>query len=69
MVKNLPAVHEMLQEARVPSLGWEDSLGGGHGNLLGYSCLENPMDREAWQPIVHGVANCLVAMTKQQQLF
>ena len=31
------------------------SLGGGHGNLLQYSCLENPMDREAWQATVHGV--------------
>jgi len=25
------------------------SPGGGHGNPLQYSCLENPMDREAWQ--------------------
>ena len=30
--------------------------GGGHGNPLQYSCLENPMDREVWQPTVHGVA-------------
>ena len=28
---------------------------GGHGNLLQYSCLENPMDRGAWQATVHGV--------------
>ena len=28
----------------------------GNGNLLQYSCLENPMDRGAWQAIVHGVA-------------
>ena len=28
---------------------------GGHGNPLQYSCLENPMDRGAWQVIVHGV--------------
>ena len=27
-----------------------------HGNPLDYSCLENPMDREAWWAIVHGVA-------------
>ena len=27
-----------------------------HGNPLQYSCLENPMDRGAWQAIVHGVA-------------
>ena len=31
------------------------SPGGGHGNLLQYSCLENPRDRGAWQAIVHGV--------------
>ena len=29
-------------------LGWERSPGGGHGNSLQYSCLENPMDRGAW---------------------
>ena len=29
--------------------------GGGHGNPLQDSCLENPMDRGAWQAIVHGV--------------
>ena len=36
--------------------GLERSPGGGHGNPLQYSCLENPMDREAWLAIVHGVA-------------
>ena len=30
--------------------------GGGHGNPLQYSCLENPMDRGAWWATVHGVA-------------
>ena len=30
-------------------------LGGGHGNPLQYSCLENPMDRGAWRATVHGV--------------
>ena len=30
--------------------------GEGNGNPLQYSCLENPMDREAWQTTVHGVA-------------
>ena len=33
----------------------ERSPRGGHGNRLQYSCLENSMDREAWQTI-HGVA-------------
>ena len=30
--------------------------GEGKGNPLQYSCLENPMDRGAWQATVHGVA-------------
>ena len=30
--------------------------GGGHGNLLQYSCLENPVDRGTWQATVHRVA-------------
>ena len=35
------------------------SPGGGHGNPLQYSCLENSMDRGAWWVTVHGVAkNC-----------
>ena len=37
-------------------LGSGRSPGGGHGNPLQYSCLENPMDREAWWAIVHRVA-------------
>ena len=31
------------------------SPGEGNGNPLRYSCLENPMDGEAWQATVHGV--------------
>ena len=38
----------------VPGLG--RSPGGGHGNPLQYSCLENPMDGGAWWATVHGVA-------------
>ena len=37
----------------IPGLG--RSPGEGNGNPLQYSCLENPMDREAWQATVHGV--------------
>ena len=37
-----------------PGLG--RSPGGGSGNPLQYSCLENPMDKGAWQATVHGVA-------------
>ena len=36
--------------------GSKRSPGGGHGNPLQYSCLENPMDRGAWQVTVHRVA-------------
>ena len=35
--------------------GWGRSLGGGHGNPLQYSCLENSMDKGAWWAAVHGV--------------
>ena len=38
----------------IPGLG--RSPGEGNGNPLQYSCLENPMDRGAWQATVHGVA-------------
>ena len=37
----------------MPGLG--RSPGGGYGNPLQYSCLENSMDIEAWQATVHGV--------------
>ena len=37
-------------------LGSGRSPGGGLGNPLQYSCLENPMDRGAWQATVLGVA-------------
>ena len=36
--------------------GWGRSPGGGHGNPLQYSCLENPMDRGAGQATVRRVA-------------
>ena len=52
MVKNLPAIQETW--VRIPRL--ERSLGKGNSNPLHYSCQENPMDREAWQASVHGVA-------------
>ena len=36
--------------------GSRKSPGGGNGNPFQYSCLEKPMDRRAWQAMVHGVA-------------
>ena len=50
IVNNLPA----MQETWVQSLDWEDPREG-NGNPLQYSCLENPMDRGAWQATVQGV--------------
>ena len=54
VVKNPPANAGDIRDAgSVPGLG--RSPGGGHGNPLQYSCLENPVDRGDWQAIVHGV--------------
>ena len=52
MVKNLL----VMQETWVLMPGSGRSPGGGHGNPLQYSCLENPIDRGAWWATVHGVA-------------
>ena len=50
-VRNLPA-----NVGDVGSIsGLERSPGGGNGNPLLYSCLENPMDRGAWRATVQGV--------------
>ena len=55
MVKNLPTNTGDIRDASsIPGLG--RSPGGGNGNPLQYSYLENPMDRGAWQATVHGVA-------------
>ena len=53
-VKNLPVMQEPGAAILIP--GWGRSSGGGHGNPLWYSCLENPMDRGVWMATVHGVA-------------
>ena len=45
------------QDTWVQCLGQEDPLEEGMATYSGYSCLENSMDREAWQATVHGVAN------------
>ena len=55
MVKNLPANAGDTRDAGlIPAFG--RSPGGGDGNPLQYSCLENPTDRGAWRAAVHGVA-------------
>ena len=40
----------------------------GNGDPLPYSCLENPMDRGAWQAIIHGVAKEIEAEGKSPSL-
>ena len=54
VVKNLPAsAGDIRDMGSISGLG--RSPGGGHGNPVQYSCVENPMDRRAWWSTVHGV--------------
>ena len=52
MVKNLPA--NAGDAVSIPGSG--KTPGRGHGNPIPYSCLENPMDKEAWRATVYGIA-------------
>ena len=54
VVKNLPA--NAGDMGLIPISGPGRYPGEGNGNSLQYSCLEKPMQREAWSAIVHGVA-------------
>ena len=55
VVKNPPTrAGDLRDAASLPGSG--RSPGGGHGNPLQDSCLENPMDRGAWRATVHSVA-------------
>ena len=62
-VKNLPAIWD-LTCVWIPGFG--RSPGEGNGNPLQYSCLENPMDRGAWWPRAHGVAERLSTAQRAQ---
>ena len=54
MVQNPPANDgDIGDTGSIPGSG--RSPGGGHGNPLLYSCLENPMESEAWRASVHEV--------------
>ena len=65
VVKNPP--FNAADAGLIPGLG--RFPGGGNGNPLQYSCLENPMDRGAWQATVHWVTKELdMTWTKQQQI-
>ena len=53
-VKNVPANAEGIRDlGSIPGL--RRSPGGGNGNPLQYSCLENPMERGVWWATVHGI--------------
>ena len=47
--------------------GSERSPGEGSGNPLQYSCLEDPMDRGAWQAVVHGKESDLTYRLKRER--
>ena len=66
VVKNLPATAGDLRDMGL-ILRLERSPGGGHGNSLQYPCLENPLDRGAWQFTVHWIAKSR-AQLKQPSL-
>ena len=58
VVKNPPANGRDIKDmSSIPGLGRPP--GGGHGNPLRYSYLENPLDRGAWSATVHGVVKSL----------
>ena len=55
VVKNIPAdAGDTRNAGSIPGSGRSPAVG--NVNLLQYSCLGNPMDRETWQATVHGVA-------------
>ena len=52
VVKNLP-----VDAGDAGSIAWSGRCpGGGHGNSIQYSCMENSKDRGGWQATIHGVA-------------
>ena len=62
VAKNLLAsAGDVRDTGSIPELG--GSPGGGNGNSLQYSYLENPMDRGAWQATVYGVAKSQTRLT------
>ena len=74
VVKNLPAnAGDIRDSDSIPGSG--RFPGGEHGNVLQYSCLENPMDRGAWWAILHRVTKSwtwlkwLSMHTNTQQIF
>ena len=62
VVKNLPSISRDARDAGlIPGSG--RLSGVGHGNLFQYSCLENSMERRAWQAIIHGARKNLTQLS------
>ena len=59
-------MQEAQETGSIP--GWGRSLGGGNGNPLQYSCLENPMDGGAWWATVHWVAKSQILLSNLTNL-
>ena len=51
--KTLASAGDIRDSGWIP--GSERSPGGGHGNPLQYSCVENPVHRKAWWATIHGL--------------
>ena len=63
MVKKPPAnAGDIRNEGSIPGSG--KFPGRGHGNQLQYSCLENPMNREVWQAMVHRVTKSQIKLKR-----
>ena len=68
MVNNLPdAVGDPRDLGSIPGSG--RSPGERNGNPLQYSCLENPMDREAWRATVQGIAETRTGLNPHACIF
>ena len=65
VVKNLRA--SAGDPCSIPGLG--RSPGGGHGNSLQSSCLENAMDRGAWRATVQGVAKSQTQLSEETTIY
>ena len=61
-LKSLPANSGDLRDVGSTS-GLKKFSGGGHGNPLQYSCLQNPRDGRAWWATIYGVAQSRTRLT------
>ena len=65
VVKNLPAnAGDVRDVGLIP--GWGRSPGRRHGHPLQYSCLENPVDRRAWEATVHRVVKSQTRLKRRR---